>query len=73
MDDKKKNETLAQHKELETVRLKINDLKNQVKARRDQLLDGQKEVEHLKTVLTDAKRRLEIMKKRDIQPRCSKF
>lgn len=44
---------------------KLCDLKYQVNIQREKLTDALEEIKQVKIILTDAKRRLEIMKNRD--------
>lgn len=44
----------------------LNNLRHQVNIQGEKITDAQQKIEQMKTILTDARRRLEILKKRNV-------
>lgn len=71
MDLGKKDSKLCQQYNSATSRSYIlSDLKHRVNVQSAKFADAQQEIEQLKVILTDANRRLEIMKKRNVDKSC---
>lgn len=67
MDQENKDSKFSQQKNLTASRSqKLDELKQQVNVQDAKFTAAQKEIEQMKVILTDARRRLEVMKRRNV-------